>query len=212
VKKKVKKKTRSAEDIAMSTIDEEFRGESDRNVAIVGGAYLDALMTSLLRSVFITEQEDAELLLSEYGPLGSNGSRCKLAYCLGLIRKHQRDDLATVAKIRNKFAHIHTSLSFDDAPISDWCSNLQQARNLDAMRAGASHYKLFPPEVPISLSKGGDPITVEGFIKALTETPRLRFTTTVVTLAGSLLRRINLVSRNDEKTWFSKNPDQHLPI
>jgi hypothetical protein len=64
----------------------------------------------------------------------------------------------------------------------------------------------------LSLSEGGDPITVEGFIKSLAETPRLRFTTTVVTLAGSLLRRIKLVSRKDEKNWFSKNPDQHLPI
>jgi DNA-binding MltR family transcriptional regulator len=124
----VKKKTKSREEIAMSTIDEEFQGESDRIVAIVGGAYLDELLTSLLRSVFIRE-EDAEVLLSEIGPLGSNGSRCKLAYCLGLIRKHQRDDLAIVAKIRNKFAHVHTSLTFDDVPISDLCKNLKQAHS-----------------------------------------------------------------------------------
>lgn len=207
-----KKKTKSAEDIAMSTIDEEFRGESDRIVAIVGGAYLDALMTSLLRSVFISEQDDAERLLSEYGPLSSNGSRCKLAYCLGLIRKHQRDDLAIVAKIRNEFAHIHTSLSFDDVPIKDLCGNLQQARYLDTLRAVASRKKVKMSSFTLSLSEGGAPITAEGFIKSLTETPRLKFTTTVVTLAASLLRRIKLVSRKDEKTWFSKNPDQHLPI
>lgn len=206
-----KKKTKSPEELAMSTMDEEFQGESDRTVAIVGGAYLDELLTSLLLSVFIREQDAADLL-GEYGPLGSNGSRCRLAYCLGLIRKHQRDDLACIAKIRNHFAHIHTSLSFDDPPIRDFCKTLQQAKFLDTLRASASHYELFAPEVPISLSKGGAPITVEGFIKSLTETPRLRFTTTVVTLAGSLLRRIRLVSHKDEKNWFSKNPDQHLPI
>lgn len=183
----------------MSTIAEEFQGESDRIVAIVGGAYLDQLLTSLLQSVFIGEA-DAEGLLSEIGPLGSNGSRCKLAYCLGLIRKHQRDDLALVAKIRNKFAHVHTSLSFDDVPINDLCKNLRQAQFLDTLRAAASHHNLVSSDD-----------SVETFIKSLTETPRRRFITTVVTLAGSLLRRIDLVSRKDEKKWFSKNPDPDIP-
>ena len=208
-----KKKTKSAEELTISTIDKEFQAASDRHVAIVGGAYLDALLVTLLQSVFISEQDDAELLLSEHGPLGSNGSRCKLAYCLGLIRKHQRDDLACVAKIRNKFAHDHTSLSFDDAPICDLCRNLQQAQFLDTLRSVASRNKVKMSSLTISLSEGGDhPIDVEGYIKSLTETPRLKFTTTVITLAGSLLRRIDLVSRKDEKNWFSKNPDQHLPI
>jgi len=206
-----KRKTKSPDEIAMSKIDEEFHGESDRIVAIVGGAYFDALLESLLQSVFIREQAEEDLL-SASGPLGSNGSRYKLAYCLGLIRKHQRDDLRYVAKIRNEFAHNYTSLSFDDAPVRDWCSNLQQAQFLDTLRAAASRNKVKMSPFTLSLSEGGDPITVEGFIKSLTETPRHRFTTTVVTLAGSLLRRINLVSRKDENTWFSKNPDRHLPI
>lgn len=205
-----KKKTKSAEEIAMSAIDEEFHGESDRIVAIVGGAYLDTLLESLLRSVL--REQDKEDLLGTSDALGSNGSRYKLAYRLGLIRKHQRDDLRYVAKIRNEFAHVHTSLSFDDAPIRDLCRNLQQAQFLDTLRAVKSRYKVNMSSLTISLSEGGDPITAEGFIKSLTDTPRRRFTTTVVTLAGSLLRRINLVSRKGEKDWFSKNPDQHLPI
>jgi DNA-binding MltR family transcriptional regulator len=113
-----KKKTKSAEEIAMSTIDEEFQGASDRHVAIVGGAYLDALLESLLRSVF--NEQDEEDLLGTSGPLSSNGSRYKLAYRLGLIRKHQRDDLDMSQRFAMSSLHIHTSLSFDDAPISDW--------------------------------------------------------------------------------------------
>lgn len=205
-----KKKTKSADEIAMSTIDEEFRGESDRVVAIVGGAYLDTLLESLLQSVF--REQDEEDLLGTSGPLGSNGPRYKLAYCLGLIREHQRDDLATVGKIRNKFAHVHTSLSFDVSPIKELCSNLQQTQFLDTLRAANSRHKITKPAFTLSLSEGGDPITADGFIKSLTETPRSKFTTTVVTLAGSLLRRINLVSRKDESNWFSNNPDPYIPI
>ena len=53
----------------ISAMDAEFHHESDRIVAIVGGAYLDALLESLLRAVFIDEPEEAERLLRPDAPL-----------------------------------------------------------------------------------------------------------------------------------------------
>ena len=80
---------RTAEEIGIDIIgamNDEFHHQSDRVVAIVGAAYLDSLLESLFRAVFVDDTEEASKLLRADAPLGSNGSRYQLAYCLGLIR------------------------------------------------------------------------------------------------------------------------------
>jgi hypothetical protein len=47
-----------------------------------------------------------------------------MAYCLGLIGPHIRDDLDIVRGIRNDFAHGHREITFDEASIRDRCLNL----------------------------------------------------------------------------------------
>lgn len=49
------------------------------------------------------------------------------------------------------------------------------------------------------------------YVKEITVTPRERFEMTVISLLGSLLRRIDLVSQKDETHWFSKDPDPDIP-
>ena len=111
VKKPEEKKT--PEEIGMEVItamDHEFHEQSDRIVAIVGAAYLDSTLDSLLRAAFIDAPNEVDRLLRLDAPLGSNGSGCQLAYCLGLITCDQRDDLKIIAKIRNAFAHDFKAL------------------------------------------------------------------------------------------------------
>jgi hypothetical protein len=94
-------KIRTAEQIGFDIIgamDAEFHDEIDRVIAIVGRAYLDDVLESLLRAVFIKEGEAVDSLLRPDAALGSNGSRYELAFCLGLIRKHQRDDLKQIVE------------------------------------------------------------------------------------------------------------------
>jgi DNA-binding MltR family transcriptional regulator len=127
---------RTAEEIGVEIIqamNAEFHHESDRIVAIVGAAYLDSLIESLLRAVFIDTPNEADDLLLPERPIGSNGARYQLAYCLGLITRDQRDDLKTIGKIRNRFAHNFKTLSFDIAPAKDWCANLHQPKLFAAM-------------------------------------------------------------------------------
>jgi hypothetical protein len=58
------------------------------------------------------------------GALGTFSNRVTATYCLGLICKTVRDDLRTIGKIRNKFAHeVHTS--FDQESICAWCLALR---------------------------------------------------------------------------------------
>ena len=193
-------KIRTAEEIGDKVIlamDREFHDASDRVVAIVGAAYLDDVLGELLRSVLVNDSEIAETLLRPDAPLGSNGSRYQLALCLGLIRRHQFDDLRLVAKIRNQFAHHYSCTSFEEPPTRDWCVAFQQPKFFEAMPA-----KLFGPEVSQQMAP---------YLKSLSDTPRKRFETTVTCLFGSLLRRVKFVSAMDATKWFSKNPDPDIP-
>lgn len=135
---KVKKpKAVGAEDLGvevLSSIEAEFRNAPDRVMAVVGAAYLDSILEQLLRAVFINDDEEADRLLAPDRPIGANGARYQLAYCLGLINADQRDDLKTIAKVRNLFAHNYSVSSFEDEPAKAWLNDLHYAKRRDAIR------------------------------------------------------------------------------
>jgi len=88
---------------------------SDRVVAVVSGAYLDACLCNLLERFLVDDTHEVGRLLgttheSESG-LATYSSRARAAYCLGLIGRSEFDQLKSIARIRNHFAH-HTSVSF----------------------------------------------------------------------------------------------------
>jgi DNA-binding MltR family transcriptional regulator len=195
--------TRMSKDPAKRTMDEvaseiivamdhEFHGKSDRVIAIVGAAYLDSVLDSLLRAVLIESRDDVDVLLGQTGPLGANGAGCQLAYCLGLITRDQRDDLKMIAKIRNKFAHDFHVSSFDVSPVRDYCASLKSPSRMAAM--------------PEQLCSGEVAKKMAEFVKQTTATPREQFRMSVSELLVRLLRRIHFVRREDHK-WFSYDPD-----
>ncbi|MCI0427011.1 MAG: MltR family transcriptional regulator [Nitrospiraceae bacterium] len=176
----------------VAAMDREFHEQPDRVVAIVGAAYLDSTLDSLLRAVLIESREDVDSLLGQNGALGANGARCQLAYCLGLITRDQRDDLKKVAQIRNKFAHDFNVTTFDESPVRDHCASLKNPGQLAAM--------------PAQLFSGDAAKQITEYVKEITPTPREQFRMSVIGLFGSLLRRLHYVRREDHK-WFSYDPD-----
>lgn len=183
-------------DLALDVIegmDREFHEQSDRIVAVVGGAYLDAMLESLLRAVFIDKPDEAEAMLGSNAPLGSNGSKYRLAYCLGLITKEQRDDLKLIGNIRNQFAHNFATCAFDAAPVRDWCSSLRQPVILAAMPK-----QMFSDDTARLASQ---------YVQDLTATPREKFRMTVIGLFGALYRRVTYARRATPGGWFSYDPD-----
>lgn len=194
VKKRDEKKT--PEEIGMEVIaamDHEFHKQNDRTVAIVGAAYLDSMLDSLLRATFIDVPDETDRLLRPDAPLGSHGSRCQLAYCLGLITRDQCDDLKTIAKIRNAFAHDFKARDFNASPIRDFCALLQQPALLAAMPE-----KIFPNETAKHMAD---------YVRDITATPREKYRMSVISLFGGLLRRITYVRRVEPNAWFSYDPD-----
>jgi hypothetical protein len=94
----------------------------DRATAIVGAAFLDGILERTLFNFMVDDGKEATKLVE--GGLGTFSNRIAATYCLGLICKTVRDDLRTIGRIRNKFAHeVHTS--FDQESIRTWCLALR---------------------------------------------------------------------------------------
>jgi len=102
----------------------EFIGESDRGVGIVGAAALDDLLAQLIKSYLGLDEELASRFVgSDFVPVGSFSARILTARCLGLIDDDSLRVLTIIRRIRNLFAH-DLGLDFDTAPISDHCDRL----------------------------------------------------------------------------------------
>jgi hypothetical protein len=94
----------------------------ERAVAIVGATFLDDMLEHMLVTFMVDDEKEKKSLID--GPLGTFSARVTATYCLGLVCKTVRDDLRTVGKIRNKFAH-QLEVSFDVEPIRCWCRSLK---------------------------------------------------------------------------------------
>src|SRR5258708_24680414 len=92
--------------------------ESDLAIILVAAGYIDAAVAGLLTKV-LCESDVAEKLLAPSAALAGFVARTDLAFALGLITRVVRDDLRTIAKIRNRAAHNHLKLDFDDASTRD---------------------------------------------------------------------------------------------
>ena len=103
---------------------------SDLAVALIGAAYLDQCLGSLLKQKFIDSSISEKLLEPGSGLLGEFTARARLAYSLGLIEKPIYVDLITIVEIRNIFAHSHLTISFKDEIVADKCNTLHFAQGL----------------------------------------------------------------------------------
>lgn len=184
-------KKRTAVEIGSDIIeamDAEFHNAPDRVIAIVGAAYLDSLLEELFRAIFVGDKEEADRLLEPDRALGSNGARYQLAYCLGLIEKHERDDLKMIARIRNAFAHKYHVRSFDHDEAKKLVAKLHFGKELDSI-------------VQNLIQNTSDP-KQQRLLRKVGESGRRKFQDTVRNLFGSILRKLNSVARADSSTWY----------
>jgi hypothetical protein len=88
---------------------EAFQRETDRAAAALGAAYLDSRLELLLRSKFVAVPKFVDDLLAGQGGLSSFSARISSAYAVGLISRRAADDLHSIRRIRNDFAHRPTA-------------------------------------------------------------------------------------------------------
>lgn len=108
---------------------EELQSEKPRAAVIIAAAFMDGWLRQLIANFMVDDAKAVDDLLGAENnsdcPLSSFSARIKASYCLGLISKDEYDDLNTIRKIRNQFAHRMHDLSFDDEKIVTWCNSLQ---------------------------------------------------------------------------------------
>jgi len=107
-----------------------YDGESDRSVVILAASFLERNLEDYIRQKFV----DAPLvskLFEGYAPLATFAAKIDIAFALGLIPVHVHDDLQTIKKLRNLFAHKADSLSFSTPQVIDICRNLQDVKRSD---------------------------------------------------------------------------------
>lgn len=105
-----------------------LNNESDLACVVIGAAFIDTALASLLARKFIASSVSDKMLAST-GVLGTFSTRADLAYCLGLIKKKsQYKDILIVGRIRNQFAHNHLKLSFKEPEIRELCNQLNEWR------------------------------------------------------------------------------------
>jgi len=102
----------------------ERRGIDERAVAIIAATFLDSILEHTLINFLVDDEKEVRKLLGYDQAMGTFSSRITAMYCLGLICKTVRDDLRTIGKIRNRFAH-ELGASFDVEPIRGWCLGLK---------------------------------------------------------------------------------------
>jgi DNA-binding MltR family transcriptional regulator len=98
---------------------------SDLACVLIGTSFLDECLRSLLRGRFVDATAAEDLLNPSNGALGTLAARREVAYCLGLISGKQMEDIRTVGKIRNAFAHSHLAMAFADRSVMDLAGKLE---------------------------------------------------------------------------------------
>jgi DNA-binding MltR family transcriptional regulator len=101
-----------------------LKDESDRAVALIVTAWVDDALTEMLKRKLVQDDKVIDDMFRHIGPLGTFSSRIGLAYLVGRISKTVYENLETIRKIRNDFAHTRDDLQFSCQGISDRCKNL----------------------------------------------------------------------------------------
>jgi DNA-binding MltR family transcriptional regulator len=112
-----------------NTFTKQLMEESDRGAALVGLAYLDELLKRLCEAKMLASKA-TKALLNYPGALSTAAARTDLAYSIGWIGPETYQDLVTLRRIRNKFAHAHEVVTFSDESVQKLCSELISPRAL----------------------------------------------------------------------------------
>ncbi|NTX07051.1 hypothetical protein [Myxococcus sp. CA040A] len=151
-----------------------LEAETDRGTALVGAAFLEEKLGSLLGAFIIDDAKLEKALLEGTAPLGTFSARTKACEALGLLRHDTCRLIDRVRNIRNKFAHVSKDLTFESLEIRDSalslgegipqattprvafiCATMLLAGELDRATLAARAARRVRPSAPSTLSPAG---------------------------------------------------------
>jgi hypothetical protein len=169
---------------AIDELGKAIRHENALPCVLISVSYVEQQLATLL-SAFLIADPVSEALFNplQDDVLSTYSSRTKMAYCLGLIGKELFENLKRLGHIRNRFAHSHLSIGFDDKEVADLCMALA-----------------FPQ------LEGDDDAATQYIAWALYDDgPRHRFTSIIMLVAFDLMHAIEKVNAEGRR---SKQPDR----
>ena len=93
--------------------------ETDLGAALASAAFLDDLLAALIEAFLVDDRGILrKLLTGPTAPLGTLNARILASYSIGLISQDESHDLAIVREVRNQFAHLPRTISFDTPSIA----------------------------------------------------------------------------------------------
>lgn len=101
-----------------------------RVIAIVFAAYIEDYLVRLIKTRMpglVGSPETERKLFGSSGHLSTNAANIELAYALGLFDTTVKNELITVARIRNRFAHNVSVNTFEHHEIDTLCKKLTAA-------------------------------------------------------------------------------------
>jgi len=115
----------------------DYEHDNDREIVIVGCAYIESLIKDLLRESLIQDEKELNQFLDDaQGPLPGIVQRARLLYLMGTFPKVIFDDIKLVARVRNHFAH-NVSATFNDSSV---------IKNIKKMKWHIQSMFMEPPE------------------------------------------------------------------
>lgn len=115
---------------AEARLVKEFEAQSDRGVAIIVAAYVDAKLKEVLEAFFsdnLSKKQSEAIFEGPTAPLGTFSSRIRMAHAMGLIGPKTEHDLHIIRDLRNDFAHRLLILDFSNELVIRRCRSLKLA-------------------------------------------------------------------------------------
>jgi DNA-binding MltR family transcriptional regulator len=106
--------------------------ESDRGCVLVGAALLEERLEEMFIAVFKankTPKKIQDSIFDSNGALSTFSAKIKMAYALGFIEKYMFEDLESIRRIRNDFAHSTKEVDFIGSNVADVISSMHCAQN-----------------------------------------------------------------------------------
>ena len=123
---------------SIETLSEEMKDllsvlneESDLAAVLIGTAYVDQCLGTLIKRKLGTTPLSQKLLGPEKGSLGEFEARADVVYTLGLIARPIHEDLAKIAEIRKHFSNGNLMAAFTDREVVQLCDLLLLIRLFD---------------------------------------------------------------------------------
>lgn len=108
-----------------------------RAAGIMWPILIDRRVDKLFDAALRPDKSVRNDLLQSSGPLGNYAVKIRLAYLLGWFGKDVFDDLISIGKIRNRFAHAIDAKDFSDQQIATWLKGMRSYNFLPNMLTDA---------------------------------------------------------------------------